>query len=174
MEKTVIISTICFLATILVASLFIYPTYKDIKATQFEIDQRKLDIEWSKEKISHYTQLLEKINQYQESLEKIETALPPDPALPSLFSDLRSKLGEAGFILKDISVSPPIVSAKKEIKSIELKVKATGDYQGLKNFLSLLEKSGRIIDPENIIISTQTLETEEVLFFELALKAYFY
>ena len=174
MEKSLTIASIFFLATLLVVVFLIYPTYKDIRATQFEINQKKIDIEWSKEKISHYNQLLEKINQYQEKIKKVETALPSDAELPSLFSSLKNKLEQSGLILRDISVSPPIVEAKKEIKSIEVKVRATGSYEGLKDFLSLIEKSGRIIDPENIIISSQTLETEGVLFFELNLNSYFY
>lgn len=160
------------LITLTLVFLLILPISKEIKSFQFEIEQKKAEIQYQEEKISHLNNLLEKLNQYQPELQKINLALPADPSLPSLFNFIQKKALENGLILEDISAFS-INPLKERIKQINFQLKFTGFYPGFKNFLSDLEKSARITEIEELSFSVP-IKKEDPTSYQLKIKTYSY
>lgn len=93
----------------------------------------------------------EKIKNYQNQISKIETAIPDDPEIFRLFNFIQEKASESGILLAGVG---NIVSEEKETtKSWVMDFRINGDYPSFKNFLSLLEKSSRMIRLEKISFS---------------------
>lgn len=173
MSRLLIIS-LCLLTTFLLVVFFLLPIYKEIKSFQFEIEQKKAEIQYQGEKISHLNNLIEKLSQYQPELQKVNLALPSDPSLPSLFNFLQEKAFESGLILEDISAfSITPLKERERVKQINFELKASGSYPAFKNFLSALEKSARITEIEEFSFSAPT-KKEASISYQLKIKTYSY
>jgi len=160
------------------AVFLLFPRYKEIKFHQFEIEQKKAEIQYQEEKITHLNDLSQKLGEFQPELQKINLALSHDPSLPSLFNFLQKKASESGLILQDLSpfLITPLIETETTLSGINqifLEFRVSGSYQSFKNFLSAFEKSARIIEIEKASFSAPTKE-KALPVYELKIKTYSY
>jgi len=140
-------------------------------------------------------QTILEIENKKDSLEKINNALPDSVAFAPLVYFLQTKGAETGLILQTITFSQipvssvdiqqtalPDTGGLREVKEIGLTVSMLGNYQGLKNFLSALEKSSRIFEVNTISFASQSSAARasnqqnqsQIYNFALSLKTHTY
>lgn len=143
-----------FLVVILLAVLVLWPKFQELEIVRGNIEEKKAELQAKEEYVLRLDELKVKLKEHQEEISKINTALPVNPSLPSLFNYLQKTSSESGLILMDIS--PSAISPSKDLTGFReavFSIKVSGSYSSLKNFLSALEKSARLIEVENLSLS---------------------
>ena len=150
-----IIIVTCLLFSLIFGAGFLWPQRQDLKELQKNIKEKKEEFQQQEQYFSTLSQIKKELEEYDEALSKINSALPDGPSLPSLFSFLQKASSQSGLISKAIgpfAISFPETSPS--IKKIQFSLQVFGPYPSLKNFLSILENSARLIEVENISFSS--------------------
>jgi Tfp pilus assembly protein PilO len=148
--------------------LFISPKKSSLSALEFQALQKRHELETSDRYFQEILKAHEKLKNYQEEISKIESAIPEDPSLPSLFNFLQRSSSQSGLLLEGIGS----VSSREEegkLKKWTTTIRLKGDYSSLKNFLSVLEKSTRLIKVEGV-----SLQGGEPMVFDLTISFFSY
>lgn len=161
------ISTIIVLLAgiIITGNFLLWPKYQDLTNLQVQVKEKQIELQNKEKYFADLADSAEKLTKFQEELAKIEFALPEKSSLPFLADFLQQISGQSGLILKKLS--SPTVSFDKEktdIKEIRFDMDLSGSYASFKSLLSLLEKSARLIDMENISFSSPEKPTDPFSF----------
>jgi len=191
MKRPVISITIIFLAVILLAFFVILPKYEELNSKNLQVEEKKSDLK----KINDYFEDLsfqnEELEKYELEIAKIDSALPANPSMPSVFYFIQNTAEENGISLTAIDMGySRIKEGTEELESLDIKenrfsVSVVGSYSFFKDFLSVLEKSSRLIETEEIYFSyfekakttTEPITfspSEDVFSFDLEMKVYSY
>ena len=169
-----IVAAASFLIVILLTALVLWPKFQELKIVQKNVEEKRAELQTKEEYALKLSEIKTKLEEYGQELSKINSAIPDDPSLPSLFSYLQKASSESGLILMDIS--PFTISPSKDLTNLKeavFSIKVSGSYPSFKNFLSALEKSARLIEAGNVSFSFSEEEGESFT-FDLRLKAYSY
>ena len=177
-RPTTILISLC--GVFLIGFFWLSPQYQNLKNLNLKIGEKKAELQHKEEYYSNLKKISEESKNYESELSKIDSALPLDPSLPSLFNFLEKTAAQNGLILKNFgtfSVTPSATPSEEqpeitEIKSIYLDITVAGSYPALKNFLSALEKTARFVEAENISFSSP--KEKEPFSFNLTIKAHSY
>ena len=95
------------------------------------------------------------------------------PIVPDLINFLAEKSSQNGLILEKVNLDK-ISSLEKnsKIQKISLSLSLSGFYPALRNFISILQKSAKLIEIDSIIFSES--KTGGVFSFNLKIKTYSY
>lgn len=169
------IAIIILLISILVIGVFlVFPKCQDLGSLQLEIGKKRAELQYKEKHISNLQEVSEELEKYKPELSKIDSALPSEPSLPSLFNFLQKASSQSGLIFRNVdSFSVATPEEKPEIKEISLNLGVSGSYSAFRNFLSTLEKSARLIEIENISFSSPK-EKETSFSFDLRIKVHSY
>ncbi len=173
LDSLPLVIIICFFLTLILGVWFLWPKFQDLREVQKNIKEKEEQLQSNEEYFSNLKEIKISLEDYQGKLSKINSALPDDPSLPSLFNFLQKASSQSGLTLKGIS--PFAISSSEEfptLKEIQFGLKIIGSYSSFKNFLSTLEKSARLIEVENI--SFISPGEDEPFIFSLIIKVYSY
>jgi len=100
----------------------------------------------------------------------IDSALPPEPSLPNLFDYFQKAASQNGLVLTEMT--PAGTVSANGLRETRVILVMSGSYSSFKSFLSTLENSARVIEPESISFASPM---EEVPFtFNLRIKTHSY
>jgi len=102
-----------------------------------ELLQKRQEFETSDRYFQEILKTSERLKNYQEEISKVDSALPEDPSIPSLFNFLQKSSAQSGLLLENIGS----IGVKEEgkLKKWTTNLKLKGDYSSFKNFVSILE-----------------------------------
>ena len=163
----------CFLLAVIFGAVVLWPKFQEIERIEGDIAWKERELQRQEVYFSGLRETKDELRRYQEQLTKIDSALPDDPSLPSLFNFLQKISSESGLIL--VEIGPAIVSfleEKPEIKETKFSLELAGSYPSFKVFLARLEKSARIIEIEEVVFSSP--EDGELFTFNLRIKVHSY
>ncbi len=174
MNKLIIIAGAVVLSLVLGLTM-LWPKYQKLQILWSDITINELDLQSKENYLSQIKEVSLQLKQYQEPLAKISSALPQDSSLPSLVNFFQSSAAKSGLILEKISWIEAIApEGKSALKETQLTFQLAGSYEALKNFLSVLESSARIIEVQKVFISIPKKESKESPSFNIDVKAYSY
>jgi len=180
-----IITAICFVGALIFGNKMFLPKFQQFNEIRKNIGAKRSEIKYSQEYYSKLTEVDAELKKYSVELSKIDSALPSDSFLPSLFNYLQKVTAQSGLVLKDAgSFTVSASENNPKIKEISLGLEVSGPYASFKNFLSTLEKSARLFETESISFASsekkptaeeagetgQAEEKEEVFNFSLSIK----
>jgi Tfp pilus assembly protein PilO len=170
----------CLLIAILLVAFVVLPKYREYSDANLKIKMKNIDIENQQKYFSQIKDTSEKLKNYSEELKKINYALPKEPFLPEVLDFLAQASSQNGMTFRKLtsssvaspkapaataSSSPTPESEKSKIspklKEINVEFEVSGNYSSLKNFISTLEKSARLIEIESITFSSSQTKTAE-------------
>lgn len=164
-------SLILFLFSLILFFLLIFPKIQNLIYLKKEISLKERELKFQNEYFSQLGEISNQLKEYQESLDKIDFALPKDPGFPEILNFLQNISSQIGLSLKEIKlVSSP--QTQEKLKENKINLSFNGNYPSFLNFLSLLEKSARLIEVEQTSISVP--EKEGQIEFNLLIKFYNY
>ncbi|MGM0438982.1 MAG: type 4a pilus biogenesis protein PilO [Patescibacteria group bacterium] len=171
-----IITTICLFVSLGTMIFAIWPEYQDLRESMITADAKEQDLE----NMIAYNQSLKTMinsfnNGYNDKIKKINSGVPEDHYVPSLFSEIRRISYKTGVRIEgvgDFSVAE--LSDKPNIKEIEINFNLEGDYPNFKSFISELESSTRIISIKNLNIENSRQEESHLLNYAVTLLTYSY
>jgi len=181
-----IIIVICFIGVLLFGGNLLLPKFQKYNELRKKVEEKRNEIKYSQEYFLKLTEVKTELKKYEVELAKIDSALPNDSFLPSVFNYLQKTTAQSGLVLKGMGSFSVVSSGKDpDIKEITLGLEVSGPYDSFKNFLSTLEKSARLIEVGNISFAgsggkstaegEKTSEKEEEVFnFSLSIKVHSY
>jgi Tfp pilus assembly protein PilO len=172
MPKTPLILFLLFLLVLGIIFLW-QPKYQKFINLRLNVQEKKLELQTKEDYFSQLSKLSDKLKEYEAQLAKINTALPPEPSIPNLFYYLGKTSSQSGLILENITldkISP--IEEGARVKGISLSLVLYGNYPAFKNFLSVIQKSARLIEAESVSFSSPT--KEEMFSFNLKIKTFSY
>jgi len=148
MKKEVFYSIFFLIFSVLLFFLLISPKQVSLSTLNSELLQKKQEFESSDRSFQEILKTSERLKNYQEEISKVDSALPEDPSIPSLFNFIQKSSSQSGLLLENIGS----INVKEEgkLKKWTTNIKLKGDYSSFKNFVSILEKSARLIKVEKI------------------------
>ena len=175
MKNYLFYTTIFFILSFFLLIFPVFPKYQTLNVFKKEVLEKQEEFHSQEKYFETLQNASEELKKYETSLSKIDSALPQNPSLPELLNFIQKASSQAGLSLKGISpaVTLPYKKEKGEIKETRINFLLVGSYPDFKNFLSILEKSARLIDVENISFSLPK-EKEGLFNFAITIKVYSY
>lgn len=172
MNKTFII-IVSFILVLIFTAFYLLPRYNVLRELQKEIEIKEINLLTREEGIRELQNLKEKLKIYEEQIAKIDSALPADADLPALFDFVQKTASQSGLVLKSVSHSSArplddFVGLEETGVSLTL----SGSYNSLKNFISVLETTARLIEAQSVSFSSDPEDGPKE--YELTLKIYSY
>ncbi len=148
-----IIGVLLLIALAVSAYIFWWPHYQEFNLMKKQFEAKESDLAAKEQYLAEMNLVLKKISdEYKDEIERINSVLPSDISIPSLFNYMLKASSENGLILEDIGW--PQSSPLNDVQKISFPVSLSGTYGAFKNFLSALYKSGRLIKAESISFSS--------------------
>lgn len=172
MQKSLIIYFLLLL--LILGAIFLgWPKYQDLNQLRLEVKAKEKELQNKEDYFSELRNLALKLKEYASELAIVDTALPADPSACGFLNFLEKASSQNGLIVKNLSLGE-ISSFEEEsdIKRIAVSFSATGPYSALKNFLSVLQNSSRLIEVKSIYFSSP--EKGEVFSFDLIIRTHSY
>ncbi len=160
MEINKSITTILILViTGLLVFLFVMPEYEKSQNRKDEFMQKQAEYNGKAAYYAGISSLYAAMQSRQEALAKIDSAVPAEFSLASITYFFHQKATETGSVIKSVSYNDALARVdgkvpEKKLRAITFSVNLLGNYQGLKSFLTALEKSSRIFEVTTISFTT--------------------
>lgn len=171
---------IIFLIVLILIFYVVMPKYRSFQNLLAVLGMKETELQAKNAYFVEVTEVYKELMQYQDVLQKIECALPSKFSPAELVNFVYKKTIENGVSLKGIGIiRSSEVGTGTNVKEIILPLELTGSYSSLKNFLSSLEKSARLVEIEDISFAVQppSLEKPQVSTsypFSVTIKLYSY
>jgi Tfp pilus assembly protein PilO len=171
-SRPIFIIIACIILALVFGGGLLWPKYQELKNVDSEIDFKTQEFDSKEVYFSSLSQISEELKKHNEDISKIDSALPEDPSVPSFLNFLQGACSQSGIILS--AIGPASVSSSGEgVKEISLVLQVQGSYLSFKKFLSVLEKSSRIVESENISFSSPR-DNDGPFMFKLTVKTHSY
>lgn len=159
--------------SLLLGAAIIWPRFQALEKIQVSVQYASKELQYQEQYFSQLAEIQENLKDNEEDLAIIDSALPDDPSLASLFNFLQKAGSQSGLVMKNISPFIVVSSPKNPaLKTIQFNLEMSGSYSSFKEFLSVIEKSARMIEVENI--SFISPKEKDIFNFNLRIKVYSY
>ncbi|MDO8601425.1 MAG: type 4a pilus biogenesis protein PilO [bacterium] len=174
MLRKPIIIVVTLLATFVFIFLSILPKKDELRGLENIIQEKNQELRVRDDYFKELENASSSLEDYQSQLVKIKLALPEGPQVLVFYNFLQKAASRAGLFLKSINygLSDPVNSGTQGLKIISLDLGAAGTIDGFRSFLSILEKSARMINIESFSFTSPEKEKDSVD-FNVKIKAYF-
>jgi len=172
-------------STIIVANLLItaflgifilIPKYQDYKNLERQVNETNTQLRNKEDYYSDIENNFQELNNYQEALAKVDSALPEDAFLPSLFRFLGNQASQSGLIMKDVKAGQAQLnqegSETSDVGVVPVSITLSGAYPSFESFLENVEKSARLIEVKTVAIKPG--QQKDSLDFILSIKTQYY
>lgn len=150
---------------VIVGGYFLWlPKYQEYNANNEDLNKEGERTKKKKEYLYELEGHLNGLADYQEKLDKINSAIPIKYSPASLYSFVQQSTGQNGLALLAADFSEGGAKTKKEesltsglkINQIGISISTSGRYEALKNLLSTIYKTSRLIDIKSLSFSSTT------------------
>lgn len=157
---------VLFIGVVLV--VLVWPKARAVGVLYGEILENREDALLIEQKFETTKKAVSQFNNLsREDLGIIDSALPDEADLPSLFVLMQSLIASSGLLGEDIKVI-------EKDDGLDIGFSLRGSYESFKQFLAEAEKSLRIFDVQTITISSDTSEIQDAFKFGVKMKTWLY
>jgi len=179
MTKNILESIVLILVAITFAMILTKPKYDEYKTQKGLVEQKQVELQTSEDYFKSLERISAELKNYGPGIAKVESALPDDPNAAELTNFLEVTAAQNGLIIKNLNYSlktpeeasnapeasntPISVDAQEsqknqqssqKIQTQELNLAVSGPYQAWKDFSNRIEKSSRLLEIDNVVMST--------------------
>jgi len=163
-----------FVFSLILGPTLLWPKYQTLKEYQNNINLKEIEIEEQEQYFADIAAIKAKLEQNSEAMAKIDSALPDSIEIPSLLNFIQLACSQSGLVLESISpFSVAAVSGMTNVKEISMSLKVSGSYVAVKSFLSVIEKSARLVEAEDISFTSPT-NNQDLFTVAIKIKVYSY
>ena len=149
----------------------VVPKYQYLISLNEKVSETRFDVESQERYFQGLSETSQELKKYETSLLKISSALPRQSSLPELLNFLQKASSQTGLSLAGLSPFSTGPAKEGKLGETKLNLAVVGSYSAFKDFISVLEKSSRLIEVDNISFSSPK---EGLFTFNLSIKVYFY
>lgn len=161
----------------------VLPKYQEAQMIGAQAEEKIVEIQKRTDYYDALVAIADQLDQCAESYKKIETALPDNPDASALMSFAQAAAMQSGLAVKNISYSQsgssssslPAAGRDSSEKTASLLLREygvdiglSGNYESLKNFLQIVEKSSRLITVKSINLQSEEKDDGENQDMEIA------
>jgi len=173
-NKNIIITTVLFLAFIVVLISLDLPFYGEVTSLRSEVKQAKDYIKEKEELLIKVEQLKQVYDSRKEAIKKAFYLLPVEKDASSLIVQFEAMASENGLILESIDFTEKVEKGAATYKTLKVSLELYGSYAAFKSFLGAIEYNVRIMDISSIEFSSEEVEEGGSGFsFKVELEAYY-
>ena len=165
-----IISVFLLFFIVLGGYYFWLPEYEHFQDLRLALAKKQVQLERAEEYLLELKALSGRLTGYEDEFVKVDSALPLDPSIPSLFDFIQKTSSENGLVLESISSGRSGPLGEERVQRIPFSITVFGSYSGFKDFLSAVYKNSRIIDVSSVDFSSFSTSEEETGLFVFSLK----
>lgn len=154
--------------------VLVWPAYQNLQLSNNGIKEKETTLRSKEEYYSQIKRTSIQLQDYSEALLKISDALPKDPSLAALVNFLQTNASQTGLIFKKIVLGGTVPLKEGSLKETQFVIQVSGSYSALKNYLSTIETSSRMIELQSVSMKIPPEESEESPTFTLDIKTYSY
>lgn len=178
MTKNILESIVLILVAITFAMILTKPKYDEYQVQKALVAQKEAELQTREDYFKSLERAAAELKNYGPSLAKVESALPDDSKAAELANFLEITAAQSGLVIKNLNYSSKIAEgissayvpvetdksrenqqSTKKMQTQELNFTASGPYQSWKDFSARIEKSSRLLEIDNVIISANFNET---------------
>ena len=163
---------VAFSLSLLLIFTLVLPKYRVLNSLKQEILGREAELRSQEEYFQQLQGISGEIESYKDSFLRIESALPEDYSITELFNFFQKVASQTGLILEKMSPSESVLTEEEKVRVNRISLGLMGRYFDFKNFLSIIEKSARLIEVDNISFSHPT--KKELVSFEITTRVHSY
>ena len=178
---TLYISIALLLLSIGGGYFFWWPQYQEFTQRKTELERKDEELQQKKEYIASLTILSDKLGEYTEEMAKVDSALPVEPSIPSLFSYFLKSTAQNGVMMDSFSYGGIITeSSQQGVQKISFSLSISCSYSACKNYLDVLYKNARFFEVKSLSFSAPSgsgeggAEGEELFSFSFNVETYAY
>lgn len=150
MKKYFNLIIIFFAAILLFLTFSVFKRYENLSLLKREISIKEDELQSQEEYFNKIQDISNKLQENKDLLDKIESALPSNPETPELLAFVQKSASLSNLVLGDINLG---LISSDNVKKTKVNFLLSGDYLGLKKFISFIENSSRLIDIDSIYFS---------------------
>jgi Tfp pilus assembly protein PilO len=157
-----LITSVLFFCLLILGNFVLLPRYRSLNLLNAEVAAKELELSSKEEYVSQLESLSRILEKHPEELSKIDFALPLEPNLPSLFEFLQGICSDKRLVLKRIGAFAIVPVGKDTgLKRTRVGFEVSGTFDALMDFLSVLEKSARLIEVSQISFRSEVAKEGE-------------
>ena len=146
------------------------PSYNDYRDLTKDVGNKEIELQYYRDYSTELKEINAKLASYEEAISKVEDFLPAEFSIPVFYANMQNMSSQSGMILTGINEGG--IQEKEGVKVRFYKVSVTGSYSNFKNFLSVLEKSAKLIEVEDFSFVAETVKEGEMGNFTIGIKTY--
>jgi Tfp pilus assembly protein PilO len=170
----ILFTAISFLLAIVLGVVLIHPKYQELQLLKEKIEARKVELQSKEDYLQKLKETSQELKEYEAELSIVSSTLPADASLPALLDFLQKVSSENGLILSSTKRAGISALPESEVRETKVALELMGNYPSLKNFLQVVEKSGRLIEIDSISLSVPEAEKPDLFTFDIIIKVYSY
>ena len=159
--------------SLLLIFVLVLPAYNNLNDLNNQIFEKEIFLQSQQEYFKELENVADKIEDQGESLEKIRSAIPIGNDLANLMNYFQRSASKAGVSMENVSPALVASTIGKKVRAIKINLIIAGEYPAFKDFLSIVEKSSRLIECENISFQSPSQEGDPFS-FNVSTKIYYY
>lgn len=150
MSKHLLFIAIILLLSLILIAVLIWPNYQIFTSLKDEIFLKQNEFDAQEKYFQELKTTSEELKKYEVNLAKVDSILPSDPAVPQFLDFIQKTCSLTGLSIKEVILSGTTKQENVNVKETRIKIGLIGNYPQLKNFISVVEKSARLTEIENI------------------------
>jgi Tfp pilus assembly protein PilO len=152
----IIITLVFFAAAIGTGIFLLVPRVQEYQELRAEIDRKEIELQYSQEYQLELEKISSELDLHKDALTKIGDSLPIEFSIPAFYANIQSMSSQSGMVLTSIGETG--VREGGGVKERSYNISVVGSFPNFKNFLSVLEKSAKLIEIENFAFSSALVE----------------
>jgi Tfp pilus assembly protein PilO len=148
------------------------PKYEGLSSLDQEIFEKDIEFRSQEEYIRELEEIAKGLNEKEDEILKIDSALPQGSDIPDLLNFLQKTASQSGLMLEKVTPRYNLPGEGEKLAITQINFVLNGDYSNFKDFLSVIEKSARLIEVDTIGFSYPTRGGP--FNFNVGIKAYSY
>jgi Tfp pilus assembly protein PilO len=174
MSRTAPIIGVVLLIFLILGGVFLWwPKYESFQEITAKFEAKEKELIQKQEYFKKLEEASKKLEDYGEQLAKIDSAFPEEFSAPELFDFMQKTSASNGLILKDISSPASGAQTAGAMQKVSFSVSALGSYEAMKNLLSSLFKTSRMIDVNSVAFGASETGGSDIN-FRLELSTQYY
>lgn len=170
--KQYLLIIVNFVAGFVLLILFGLLQYQDLQNLKAQANQMRAELESRQNYFKKLGEISGNLSQHPTEMEKVKSAFPTYSSLASALDFFQKTASQEGLVLKKVQLgNVSLVLDSPPVENQLIRLEVAGSYPSFKKFISVVEKSSRLINVE--FLSFTLPEKEDIFLFNLSVSLNF-
>ena len=160
------------LLSLLLIFVLVLPAYQDLNALNQKIIEKEVSLQSQTDYFEELQNIEDRLEGTEDAFKKINSAIPQGNDLANLMHYFQISAGRSRVSIKNMSPSLALSDQARKIQSSRVNLVLSAYYPDFKSFLSIIERSSRLIEVEEINFQ-EPREEGEMFDFNISTRVHY-